>query len=516
MGNGMSDEKDGQVENSENGAKPVAGSDALSGRTRTAPLIEGQAIEIPAEETGVDPTAEAGATEKTEAAKPAPEASASEAAGAETGKQETEPSSPKRRGLRSLGAVAAVLALGAGGAYVWTEFGGALNDKMDISKETAQLRPATQTKPEPSAPEKAAASAEKQAETNPSPKKSDEASAASPDKEAKTAETAPAAAPGEKNEDKPQAAPASAASPTEPKAETPASATQPSGEMAKKADEAFAAKDAKAAEPALVAPPSEKTEDKPKQQGAAPGSSTPGGADAEKALTQMAAQLAATQSALEQVSQRLKSVETQLAAPKTDARAPLAARDSGPANTGDASARIVAAQSLLTALRQGDDYAPMLAALQNLGGDSGRLARLRADLAAPAAAKLAEDFAALAPKIVASVAPAAPPTTTEAKPPGGLGETVWAFLEVRLNKMVKIRPAGAPDQDATTARIDRVEKYLGRNDIAGALAERAQLPAPALSLTADWAAGAQARLDAEEAAKAELAAALQNLSKSKS
>ena len=65
-------------------------------------------------------------------------------------------------------------------------------------------------------------------------------------------------------------------------------------------------------------------------------------------------------------------------------------------------------------------------------------------------------------------------------------------------------------------RVGRIEKDLARGDIAAALAERAQLHAPALAITADWAASAQAHIDAELAAKAELAAALQGLGKSKS
>ena len=81
---------------------------------------------------------------------------------------------------------------------------------------------------------------------------------------------------------------------------------------------------------------------------------------------------------------------------------------------------------------------------------------------------------------------------------------------------MRIRPSGAPDGDEQASRVDRIEKDLARGDLAAALAERAQLPAPALALSAEWAGGAQARLDAEEAAKAELTAALQALTKSKS
>jgi hypothetical protein len=229
----------------------------------------------------------------------------------------------------------------------------------------------------------------------------------------------------------------------------------------------------------------------------------------------MAARLASTQAALEQVTKRLQAVEGQLAAPKTESRAELAAREAGPSNAGDVSARIVAAQSLLSAIRQGDDYAPMLTALQNFGGDSDRLVRLRAGLTAPDANRLAKDFAALAPKILADAAPPEP-GPQQVGTPKNFGQSVLAFLAIRAEKLVRIRPAGAPDDDETVNRVTRIEKDLARGDLVAALAERAQLPAPALALTANWAAGAQARLDAEQAAKAELAAALQGLSKSKS
>ena len=200
----------------------------------------------------------------------------------------------------------------------------------------------------------------------------------------------------------------------------------------------------------------------------------------------------------------MQTVERQLAAPKAETRAELTAREAGPASKAEASARIVVAQSVLTALRQGDDYRAQLAALQELGGDPARLEQLRASLSTPDAAKLAASFVALAPKIAAAVAPPAP----KARPTHGLGEAVWSFVAARAKKLVRVRAAGAPDGDGTGALVDGVEQKLLRGDLAAALAERAQLPAPALAVTADWAKVAQARLDAEQAAKAELSDSL--------
>ena len=87
---------------------------------------------------------------------------------------------------------------------------------------------------------------------------------------------------------------------------------------------------------------------------------------------------------------------------------------------------------------------------------------------------------------------------------------------MEAHKLVRIRPAGAPDKDAAATQIDQIEKDLRAGDLAAALSARQQLPAPALALSADWAAAAQTRLDAEAAAKAELAQALQDLTKTKS
>jgi hypothetical protein len=264
-------------------------------------------------------------------------------------------------------------------------------------------------------------------------------------------------------------------------------------------------------EPAPPTVPAEKiapTESKAEPSPAAPNQ------DADKTVADMAARLAAAQAAVERLTQRLQTVESQLAAPKDSARASLSTRDVGPGNAGDAAARLVVAQSLLTALRQGDDYSAQLAALQSFGGDSTRLARLRAGLSAPTVSSLATEFAALAPKIAAA---ATPPKPSEASPPAqGAGDSVLAYIQTQARKLIRIRPAGAPDKDATALQIEKIEKELRVGDLAAALADRQQLPAPALAVSVDWAKHVQTRLDAEMAARAELTDALQNLTKTKS
>ncbi len=428
----MSDQQGGQ---SENGTKPESGPDALSGSTRSAPVIQGEAV-------GASTSAEAEAANAE-----LPKTSSAEEPDAAAGEPQR-----KDSGWRPLVATAGACAIGVAGYYSWTEWA-----SPPAPKEHAPI----------------VAMMPKTIETRP---KVEENVGPSMDKPAPPDVLAPAA--------EAPAAPPSAAAEELKRAQTPV-----------EKETAAPAKSDVVEAGAAEAPPTEPA--------------------AEKALAEMTARLASTQAALEQLTKRLQAVEGQLAAPKTESRAELAARESGPSNAGDVSARIVAAQSMLSAIRQGDDYAPMLTALQNFGGDSDRLARLRAGLGAPTAGQLAKDFAALAPKILTTAA-APSPEAPQAKAPQNFGGTIFAFLESRAAKLVRIRPAGAPDDDATAARIERIEKDLGRGDLAGALTERSQFAASALALTADWAAAVQTRLDTEKAAKAELAAALQGLSKRKS
>ncbi len=430
----MSDQQGGQ---SEKGAKPESLPDALSGSTRSAPVIRGEAIEV---SSSADTEAASAELPKVEPSKESPPEEP-DAIAVETQRKDFN--------WRPLVATAAACAIGVAGYYGWTEW----------------------ASPPPSKSMPVVAMTPKALDTRP---KIEENVEASVEKAAPPAVLAPPV----------EAPPAPPSSP----AEEPKRAQAP-------------------VEPEPVAPAKgDVVETKPAEAPIEPA--------AEKAVTEMTARFASTEAKLEQLTKRLQAVEGRLAEPKTESRAELEAREAGPSNTGDVSARIVAAQSMLSAIRQGDDYAPMLAALQNFGGDSNRLARLRAGLSAPTAVQLAKDFTALAPKIIAAAAPPAP--EAQAKAPHNFGEAILAFLESHAAKLVRIRPAGAPNGDATAARIERIENDLARGNLAGALTERSQFGAPALALTADWAAAAQTRLDAEMAAKAELDAALQGLSKRKS
>jgi len=272
-----------------------------------------------------------------------------------------------------------------------------------------------------------------------------------------------------------------------------------------------------AAPPHETAAPNEitaTTESKPTEASGQAESRPPKNMEMESALAAMAERLASTNAAIDRLSQRLQAVETQLAAPKSETRASLAERAAGPKNDSGAAARLVVAQSLLTALRQGDDYSAQLAAMQSLDANPERLARLRSGLSAPTVTALATEFTALAPKLIAAAKPTqAPP---EGAPPHVAQNSVWTHLEAEARRLVRIRPANAPDQDAAAAKIEAIESDLRSGDLAAALANRQKLPASALAISDDWAMKVQARLAAESAARDEFVEALQNLTKAKS
>jgi hypothetical protein len=524
----MSEEHNGQ---SGNGAKPDLGVAPLSSRARSAPVINGEAAEVPA-------SAPPGSRR--------PEAPFEDAEGTPPGKSV----------VRRLFKAAFIGAIGIAIYNTWADWASRQPESSEPAPAIALAPPSVAPAPDAhKAPEPKATAKPKAAEPRIAKPKTAEAPK-SPEPKVVETPPEPAKAPlvdtpkaveveapkaveakttEPKNAEPKIAEPKSAetktveASPEPVKAPAAETAAEPAQAAPHLAESQAAPDQVTAKPPAVEAKPDEakSVEAKPVEAPAetksveakppeAPAESvgTPvAGSETEKALADTTNRLAATQSVLDQVTARLQAVEGQLAAPKADARALAAEREAIVSRAGNASARIVAAQSLLAAIRQGDDYAPMLAALENLGGDPERVALLRAGLAAPSAPELAKDFAALAARTLAA---AAPPPAPQAKAPENFAGTVLAFIENRAEKLVHIRPDGAPGDAEAANRIGRIEKDLARGDIAAALTERAQLPAPALVVTAAWAAKAQTRIDAELAAKAELAAALQELSKSKS
>lgn len=171
----------------------------------------------------------------------------------------------------------------------------------------------------------------------------------------------------------------------------------------------------------------------------------------------------------------------------------------------DAAALVVVAQSLRGALDRGAPFAPEVAAAATLGADPDRIAVLQpvAGKGVPTAAALAKSFAPLAAPIL---------TGTQSKEPQGILDR----LERGASSLVRVRPVGAATGNDPAALVARIEDALGHGDVAAAISAWDQLPAPAKNVTGDWASDARARVAADAAAQAILAAAIDRLGRSKS
>jgi hypothetical protein len=229
-------------------------------------------------------------------------------------------------------------------------------------------------------------------------------------------------------------------------------------------------------------------------------------------LTETRSQLADTQAQVADLVQRLSAAEAKLAAPKAESRAMSAPDAALPSRAADPAARLLMAQSALAALNQGTDANLFIGGLERMGGDPDRLAQMRAGQSAPGLAKLTADFSALSDQIIAAAAPPPSPDKNEKS----FGEKALTYLQA--HKLVKVHPVGstapgASPEEAAAAHVAKAIKSLKAGDLAGAVAEEAQLPAASRAVSADWAKAANARLGAERAARAEFEAALQNVGK---
>lgn len=248
-------------------------------------------------------------------------------------------------------------------------------------------------------------------------------------------------------------------------------------------------------------------------------------AELQKTLAATTARLAASEARLATSEANFARLSQQLGQDLSDKLAAAEGRLSARANQqqsavaanqaqGAAAARLATAQSLLGALRQGDDFSEQLAALGALGGDPAHLAALRGAVGTPSTAALSAQFFALAPKLLAS-APAAAASAPAPAAGSSATDAIWARAEAIGRKLVHIRGEDAPAPIDPAGPVAAVETALQAQNFSGALKARLGLPAPALVATADWARAVQAKIDAELAARAEIAAALQNLAKTK-
>jgi len=177
-------------------------------------------------------------------------------------------------------------------------------------------------------------------------------------------------------------------------------------------------------------------------------------------------------------------------------------RDEKAAERGDRAVRLALAATALNAtVERGDAFAAELAAAKALGADPKLLAALEpfARSGVPAAATLARQFSEVAPALQAAVAP----------PPEG----VLGRLQMNAEKLVRIRRVDeAPGSDAA-AIVARSEAKAARGDLAGAVAELAQLAPNARAPAEAWIKSAQARIAAIDASRRLAADALSGLSK---
>ncbi len=199
------------------------------------------------------------------------------------------------------------------------------------------------------------------------------------------------------------------------------------------------------------------------------------------------------------VTDRLAKVEAALAAPKSETRvAPSEEAAGGPA------AAAILAIALVERLDAGASYAQEWAALNRLGADGAKLAALKpfADTGAPTPASLRADFLKRAAAVAAA---AAPPEQ------GG----VMDRLLDHMSKLVRVHKVGDPAAADPESLTSRITAALAHGDIAAALAAYHRLPEAAQRDAADWAAAAEARQKAGEAALALRATAVDRLAAAK-
>jgi hypothetical protein len=154
----------------------------------------------------------------------------------------------------------------------------------------------------------------------------------------------------------------------------------------------------------------------------------------------------------------------------------------------------LAATALAAAVVRGDAFAPELATVTAVGADPKATAALApfAATGVPSAAALARELAEIAP----SLRPAAD---------AAAGESFLHKLQLNAEKLVRVRPLDGAAGSDSAAIVARVEAKAARADVAGALAELAQLPLDARAPAEAWIKKAQAR-EAAVAASRRLAA----------
>ena len=167
----------------------------------------------------------------------------------------------------------------------------------------------------------------------------------------------------------------------------------------------------------------------------------------------------------------------------------------------------VLASALRSAVMRGAPYAAELSGLKAQVADPALLAPLEpfAATGTPSQAALALELAGLLPAIARAAEP-----QSAAAVDGGL----MARLRARASEFVQIRPVGEAASDDPAAIVARLNSEAARQNIAGAVADLAKLPAAAKAPAQAFIAKVQARAAAIAAAQRVAADALAALGKS--
>jgi len=159
--------------------------------------------------------------------------------------------------------------------------------------------------------------------------------------------------------------------------------------------------------------------------------------------------------------------------------------------TDDHAARLaLSAVALRDAVASGAPFTAELDQAKSLGGDDKTLASLAPFAASgvPSAAALTQELHGLIPAMLKA--------SGAQSPVGGFLER----LEANAEKLVRIRPVGAPAGDDASAVLARIEIESANADLAGALADVNKLNSAVRAPVQDWIGKAQARQAALAAA----------------
>lgn len=234
---------------------------------------------------------------------------------------------------------------------------------------------------------------------------------------------------------------------------------------------------------------------------AATAAATPDLSAVESRLAQLDAKTQALSAESAQVKESVKETVKEAQA-KTDARidgtlASIKAVEAKPAPPADdiKLRRIIAANSLDLAVRQGDPFAAALGTAKQLADNAADLKPLEGFAAGgvPSAAALSRDLLALLPQL-------------ETKPEGAPAGSGWFDrLQASAAQLIKYRRSGEVAGDDNATILSRVAAAAGRNDVTEAKREVSALPPPARAKAQPWIDKVAAR-DAALAASRQFAA----------